>query len=185
MMASVEKYSAWRSRWTIWEETGAGFRPQFPADIFLDRRINEGKCSHGAGEFSHADRLLRPDHSFPVPFHLRIPEGHLQAECNRFRMDTVRSSDHERILVGKGLLPDRGQQKVYILNKDIGCLPEKKPKRGVEYIGGGQPPMNETAILPDLLRHGGEKGDDIMLCRFLDLIDPVHVETGPFPDVLH
>ena len=28
-MASVVKYSAWRSRWTICEDTGAGFRPSF------------------------------------------------------------------------------------------------------------------------------------------------------------
>ena len=30
MMASVAKYSAWRSRWTIWEDAGAGFSPSFP-----------------------------------------------------------------------------------------------------------------------------------------------------------
>ena len=29
MIASVAKYSAWRSRWTIWEDAGAGFSPNF------------------------------------------------------------------------------------------------------------------------------------------------------------
>ena len=45
--------------------------------------------------------------------------------------------------------------------------------------------MNETAVLPDLLRHGGEKGDHIVLRRLLDLIDSVHVESGPFADIPH
>ena len=45
------------------------------------------------------------------------------------------------------------------------------------------PHVNEAAVLADLFRHGGEKGNHIMFGRLFDLIDPVHIESGLFLDV--
>ena len=44
--------------------------------------------------------------------------------------------------------------------------------------------MDKAGFVADMLGKAGQKGDDVMLGFALDLVDPVDVETTPFPDSL-
>ena len=83
----------------------------------------------------------------------------------------------------ESLLLQRGKKVIQILNKDIGRLAQEKGQRGIQNVRRGQPHVNEAAVLADFFRHGGEKGNDIVLGRLFDLIDPVNIKSCLLLDI--
>ena len=106
-----------------------------------------------------------------------IPQGHLEAEGDRFGMDAVGPADHQGLLVPEGLFFQDGQQLVDVGQEDVRGLFQKHGQGGVEDVRGREPHVDETGIGPYEFRHAGEEGDYVVLDGPLDLVDAVDVET--------
>ena len=97
-------------------------------------------------------------------------------------MDAVAAADGGGVAVLLGASAKCGKQPVDPVEEQVACPCHLDGERGVQNIGRRHALMDETGLLADMLRKAGQKGDDVMLCFALDLVDAVDVETAPFPD---
>ena len=87
--------SAWRSRWTICDDTGAGQQPEAVAHAPLDRRIEVRERAHGPGDLPDPDRLARmaqPRRWSAAPRRTTAPASARTSSARHARRACVRSS---------------------------------------------------------------------------------------------
>ena len=70
------------------------------------------------------------------------------------------------------------EQRVDVGDENVARPPELDGEAGVEHVGAGHPLMHEPRVRPDEFGEVGEEGDDVVLGRLFDLIDPRDVELG-------
>ena len=107
--ASAARNSAWRSRWMICVETGAGRRPRRAQHVRLDRRVEVARRCRRRRTASPRARSRAPRRSAlggrgrASAYH----SGQLQSEGDRLGVHAVRAADHRRVavLVGTGPRP--------------------------------------------------------------------------------
>ena len=108
---------------------------------------------------------------------LGIGLGELEAEGGRLGMDAVAAADGRRELVLEGAALERGEQRVEIVEQEVGGAHELHVEAGVEHVGGGHALVHEARLRPDDLGKMGEEGDDVVLDLALDRIDARDVEA--------
>ena len=117
-------------------------------------------------------QAVRRDREAPeVPLHLGVPEGQLQAECNRFGMDSVRPSDLQGLTV---LLRsrDHGCESTLETGEDQrACVANLQREGRVDDVGRRQavvkPPTRVTQVRRDRVDEGG----NVVVRARLDLGD--------------
>ncbi len=162
---------------------GGGIQSQPAADISLHLRIDKGEGPDGTRYLSRAHRFPGPNQALPVAGHLRIPERHFQAEGNGLRMNPVGTADHDGILVFIGLALQDLQKLLQVLDQDIRRLLQQHRQGGIQDIGGRHSHVDEPTVLAHLFRHGGEKGNDIVLGRFFDFVNSRNVKPCLILDI--
>ena len=135
-----------------------------------------------------ATELAHP-HGFPgggeaavVPSHFRPPESELHAEGHRLGVDAVRPPHHDGPAMFFGPAAQDFPECLDPLEDQIGGADQPGGERGVHHVGTGEPEVDPASLGPDVFRHGLREGDDVVLDRLFDLVDPGDVEAGPLPD---
>jgi hypothetical protein len=73
---------------------------------------------------------------------------------------------------------DRGQQRVNILDQDVGGLGQLHRKGGVQHVRGGHALMHEARFGSDLFGNPVEEGDHVMLEDGFLGVNGGHVDLG-------
>src|SRR5690348_2967537 len=80
-----------------------GAQTKLPADVLFEIRRNIGMRSDSARYFADPDvfsRILQPPSMAPQ---FVVPDRQLEAKCNRFGMHAMRTADHDRRTMLRGL----------------------------------------------------------------------------------
>src|SRR5262245_10189934 len=97
-----------------------------------------GERTDGPRELADRNRLARAAKTLDVARDLRIPEGQLQTQRDRFGVNAVRSPDHGCLAMFEGAISHGGSQLVEILEKQVAGLLHLEGLSGVDHIRGGQ-----------------------------------------------
>jgi len=159
-----------------------GFETQPEADLFFDDGIDVGIGPYRPRNHPHPHRFPGVPEALPVAFHLRIPQGKLQAKGDRLRMNAVRTPDHNGILPAEGSLLEHFEEPFEVLQQQVRGFDQQQRQGRVEHIRRGQPLVDVAGSRADVFGNIGEKGNDIMLGLLFDLGDAGHVEIGLLPD---
>jgi len=162
---------------------GRRFQTELVADVVLHGRIDKRKRADRARDLAVADRFFRLQQAFAVALHFLIPQRHFQPERNRFRVNSVRPADHQRVLMFHRPLLEHQQQHIDIFQQKLRGLFQLNGKRGIEHIRRGHAHMNETSVLADGFRQGGQKGDHIVPCGLFDFIDAFRADGNLILDI--
>ena len=151
---------------------------QLLRDMLFDARIDVGEGADGAGDRAGRDFLARRDQALLCAIELGIGLRELQAEGRRLGVDAVRAADGRRHLVLERALLQRREQRVDVLDQDVGGAHELHVEAGVEHVGRGHALVHEARLGSDDLGEVRQEGDHVVLGLALDLVDPRDVEGG-------
>ena len=182
VMARVDSSSAWRSRWMICDDTGAGSRP---SRAHTAASMDGSRCANVPTAPDSLPTLIagaRPLHALDVPLVLRVPERELQAERDRLGVDAVRPADHRRVAVLLGPRADGVAQRRQPVEDEVARLAHLERLRRVDDVRRGQAEVEPAGLLADVLGHGGREGDDVVPGLRLDLLDARDVEGAALAD---
>ena len=171
----------------IWVETGSTLKPHGLGDMRFDARIDLGEGADGAGDRAGGDFLAGGDEPLLGARELGIGVSELEPEGDRFGMDAVRSPDRRRQLVLEGAALERGEQRIDVLDENVGGAHQLHVETRVQHVGRRHARVHEACFRPDDLRDMRQEGDDVVLDLGLDGVDAGDVELGGlslFPDFL-
>jgi len=163
-----------------------GFRlePQHLGDMRLDPGIDGGIGADRAGDGAGGDLGAGGQQPVAVALEGGPVAGQLQPECRGLGMDAVAAADGQRMGMFQRTLADRRDDRVQVLQQQVGRLGQLHRQRGVQHIGAGHALMQEARFRADMFGDIGQEGDDVVLRLLLDLVDPVGVERAALPDRL-
>jgi hypothetical protein len=98
---------------------GRGTETKLGADLVLEIHRDVGMGPNGAGQFADRHVFARQVEPPPMPSQLVEPDGQLETERRRFRMDTVRPPDHDRVPIPDCLRPDHVDQTAKLFIEQI------------------------------------------------------------------
>src|SRR5579884_2055351 len=147
--ASAASSSAWRSRWRICVEVGAGSSPS---------RSHAIRSSSGS-----VAAYVPPAHE------LERPAGELEPERRRLGVDAVRASHLERLALLLRAGGDDGEGAVDSLEDQRSRLPDLERERGVDDVGGGEAVVEPAAFLAEPLRDGVDERRGVVVERRFEL----------------
>ena len=161
-----------------------GGQSQFLADHLLDARVDVGVSAHRAGELAHSDDLLRMLDALDVAVHLVHPEEQLQTEGHRLGVDAVGAPDAGRVLEFYRASRQHRAEFFQVVENDVRRFLHHHAEGGVLDVAGGQPLVDVFRIVAHVFRHVRQKGDDVVVRDFLDLMDALEVEIRLLTDIL-
>ena len=173
---SVAKNMAWRSRGMTWVETGSTTEAELGGDMLLDFRRDIGERADGAGDRASRDIVARRDQALAVAREFGISLGELQSEGGRLGVNAVAAADGRRPLMLESAALDHLEQRVDVLDEQLGRLLELHGERGVEHVGAGHALVKPAPLGPELLAGPGQEGDHVMLGDSLDRVDRGNVD---------
>src|SRR5271154_6472074 len=144
----------------------------------FDSRVDVGEGADGAGDRRGRNLLARRDQPRPGARELGIGRSELEAEGGRLGMDAMRAADGRAEFMLEGAALEGSEQRVDVGDEDVARAPELDGEAGVENVRAGHALMNEPRVRSDEFGEMGEEGDDVMLGRLFDLVDPRYVELG-------
>ena len=95
-------------------------------------------------------------------------------------MDAVGTAHADQPLVLVGQILEHTQDAVDALGQDGPGAGQEQPVGRVHDVRGRAAKMDVPGIVADLLLHGGQEGDDVVLGGLLDLEDAVQFENRPW-----
>ena len=113
--ASVAKYIACRSRGITCVLIGSIARPSFSATCSSTAGFDIGESADRAADRARGDLGARGDEARAAPVEFGIGLRQLEPEGHRLGMDAVAAPDRGGVLVLLGAAPERGEQRVEIL----------------------------------------------------------------------
>ena len=102
---------------------------------------------------------------------LGIGLGELEAEGRRLGVDAVAAADGRGQLVLERAALEHLEQRVEVVEQQVGRLLQLHRERGVEHVGAGHALVQPAPLGPELLAGPGEEGDHVMLGDRLDRVD--------------
>ncbi|MMZ66110.1 hypothetical protein D1872_285790 [compost metagenome] len=96
-------------------------------------------------------------------------------------MYAMRPAHHRRVFVSQRFFAENLDKVDDVFFQNLIRLLQQVAQRRVDDIGRGQPVVNPFAFRPQAFRDGPGKSDYVMARFLLDLVDPVDVEGGVFP----
>jgi hypothetical protein len=142
----------------------------------LDLGLDAGESTDRTGERAGADLVPSPQQALAVAAELGMEGGKLEAEGGGLRLDAVAAADAGRVLVLEGPPLECCQHPVHVVQQEIGRPAELDRQRGVQEVGGGEPPVQEPGRLAADLLDMGEKGNHVVPRRLLDGVHPARVD---------
>ena len=147
-------------------------------DMGLDAGIDRREGSHGPRYRTGGDFLARRLDSPPGTAELRMVACELETEGGRLRMDAVAAARAQRAGMLAGAPREHLEQAIGILDQQVRGLSQLNGKGGIEHVRGGHALMHPAGLFADMLGDIGEKGDDVVPCLALDLVDPRDIEAA-------
>ncbi len=135
--------------------------------------------AHGAAELAHPNLLARALHTRPSAAQLIQPPGEHEAQRERLGMHAVGPAHHQRVSLGGGPAPNRLVQSGQVTEQDVGGPGQLDGEGRVEYIRGGEPPMQVARVIAQGLRHRAQESQQVMSHAGLEGVDPGRVHGGP------
>ena len=151
---------------------------QLFADVGFDGRRQMGKGPHGARKFPDRDHVFGPPQPVFGASHFGVPPGGFYAKRNRFAVNAVRASHHERLGMAFGERRQRPAEHLDILLQEFAGFHELDRQSGVENVRRGQAHVQESRLGAHRFSHLGDKSDDVMLDLLLDGADSGDVHLG-------
>ena len=146
-------------------------QPERLRHVFLDRRVDIGKCADRARYRARCDFGACRDKARTAPGEFGISLGQFLAKCRGFGVNAVAAANRRRIFVFECAGFDRGQQLVDLCNQQVGRARQLDAERGIEHVGTGHALMHEPRFWADLLRDPVQERDHIVLGHRLDRVD--------------
>ena len=139
-------------------------KPQFVADMRLNRGVNVGEGADSARDCTGRDFCARGLKAAAIAVHFRIKARECQAHGDGFGVDAMAATDADRVLVFQCTALEGGQKPVHIRKKDISGAHKLDVERGVQDIRRGHALMDKAGLfIADDFGQVGQEGDDVVL----------------------
>jgi hypothetical protein len=178
MTPSVAKNIAWRSRGITCVENRLRCETELRRDMLFDRWRDVGEGTDRARNRARRDAVARSNQALPIARELRIGLGELHAERRRLGVDSVAAADRGRRLVLERAALQRFEQRLDVLDQQVGRLLELHRERRVEHVGAGHSLVQPAFLRPELLARPGQEGDHVMPGDGFDRVDRSNVDLA-------
>ena len=167
--ASAFSTSAWRSRWRICVELGAGSSPSRSQAI----RSTSGSAAEYVPTAPESLPTRIPssarDDARAVALERERPAGELEPERRRLGVDAVRAPDRDRVAMLLRPGDDGGERPLDAVEHERARFADLQRERGVEHVRRGQAVVEPAALLAELLRDRVDERGDVVVRSRLDL----------------
>ena len=175
-IASALTNSAWRSRCTIWVETGSTPRPSSRQTSSSISGATWAKLPTAPESLPTGDRLARPAQRAQVAPGLRVPRRTLRpnvvgSACTPCVRATIRVSRCRRAPAWPGAVRRRSGPRSADRPRREAAARSRCP-----HVVGGEPDVDEARVGAELLLQAGEQRDHLVLDASLDREDPLDVD---------
>ena len=162
---------------------GCGFEPQLFADVLFQFHRRMGEIPHRTAYFADIDDIVRLFEVLQMTLHLVIPDRQDKTEGDGFTVDAVAASYHQRQFMLHRTPLDRLHYRFHVFDDQFQTVAHLQGYGGVDRIGARHPVVHPATLLTEALGDTGQKGDDVMACLSLDLVDTIDIERGVLFDL--
>ena len=167
--ASADSSSAWRSRWRICVELGAGSSPSRSHAI----RSTSGSIAAywPTAPDSFPTRIPATARSIRVSVAVESerPPGELQPECRRLGMDAVRAAHAERVPMLLGPVDDGAKRAIEPFENERPGVLDGEGEGRVEHVGRRQAEVEPAPVLAQRPGDGVDERGDVVVRLPLEL----------------
>ena len=170
--ASAPRSSAWRSRWRICVELGAGSSPSRSHAIRSTSGSIAAYCPTAPESLPTRMPAIARSTRVTVTVEPERPARELQPEGRGLGVDAVRAPHAQRLSVLLGAADDRPERAVEALEHERARVLHGQRECGVEHVGRREPEVEPAAVRAERLADGVDECRYVVVRLPLELGDP-------------